>query len=271
MTILIFFMFLLKYSISLKEWWEDTAALELKSDNYWDIVGKEKYVVVKFYTKWCKYCREMAPEYEKIVDLLKKRKDVIVARLDGGTHEDVVVKYGIYSFPVVVLFEPGSVNGIAVYQGERKVNLMSKWVEINAPPLDEAKPSTNTTVTTKTASDSKVDINNEILTQVNKTDVTPELEFIKNEIVSLKSKIDSIEKEILTIKDLTKNITITNEEDSDSDIEKKVTPWFDDIKMPSPFSIVVACSGISVLLALAITIKRIFSKTLKNAELHDKV
>ena len=42
--------------------------VELTSGNFDEIVGKEKYVVVKFYTKWCRYCRIMAPEYEKLYE-----------------------------------------------------------------------------------------------------------------------------------------------------------------------------------------------------------
>ena len=59
---------LIQTTLSIKEWWEETKVPILNETNFYDIIGHEKYVVVKFFTKWCIYCKYMSPEYEKFFE-----------------------------------------------------------------------------------------------------------------------------------------------------------------------------------------------------------
>jgi hypothetical protein len=196
----------------------------------------------------------MSPEYDKLFDnFIEKRSDIVIGRLDADTppNTDISIRYGIYSFPVVVLFEPGSFHAKSVFQGERITRVMSKWVEINAPPVIKEIPVKKTNTTNLITADN-------IMEKVNKTEVTPEIEFIKNEVANLKSKLERAEKEIATLKNITKNKTESNSTDFK-------------FEMPSTFNIIIICSSAMVFFALAVTLKRLFTKTLKDLEPHDKV
>jgi hypothetical protein len=206
----------------------------------------------------------MAPEYDMLFDHFKdKRPDLVISRLEGEGNGEIAMKYGIYQFPIVVLFEPGSVYANSVFQGERVFKVMSKWVEINAPKKEAAKADvavTNTTIVANVTTTGLLE--NSIMDKVkNKTEVTSELEYIKNEVVSLKTKIDKVEKDIATLKNLTISVQVN----------ENITGGFIKFEMPSTFNIVIMCSAAMVFFALAVTLKRLFSKTLKNLEPHDKV
>lgn len=125
-------------SYAFKEWWEDSKVVELTDANFESIVGQDKYVFVKFYTKWCKYCRMMADEYEKLHDIYtEKRKDVIIARLEGGSNEKTIMKYGILSFPFLALFPPDSFKMKAVFQSKRLAVIMDEWLQQNTPTVQK--------------------------------------------------------------------------------------------------------------------------------------
>lgn len=125
-------------SFAFKEWWEDSKVVELTDDNFESIVGQDKYVFVKFYTKWCRYCRMMADEYEKLHNIyVEKRKDVVVARLEGGSNEKTIMKYGILSFPFLALFPPDSLKMKAVYKSKRLAEVMDEWLQQNTPTLQK--------------------------------------------------------------------------------------------------------------------------------------
>ena len=110
--------------------------LELNNRNFFEIVGKEKYVIVKFYTKWCKFCRILSPAYEEFYEEKKlTRKDIIVARIEGDYNEEICYEYGIDAFPKVVLFYPYSIEMKSDFEGKRTLKSLNLWVEEMAPEL----------------------------------------------------------------------------------------------------------------------------------------
>ena len=60
----------------IKEWWEDSSAIDLTTTNIYKYIGKDKYVIVEFFTKWCFYCKLLFPEYEKIYNDNKRFTDL---------------------------------------------------------------------------------------------------------------------------------------------------------------------------------------------------
>jgi len=106
LTLFSFFYFISQIN-SLSEWWEHTNAVELTNDNFFDYVGKDKYVIVKFFTKWCHYCKKMSPQYEKLHDYYQnKREDLIIARVECSENEYLALQYKIPSYPTVAMFYP---------------------------------------------------------------------------------------------------------------------------------------------------------------------
>ena len=93
---MIIYFFLINYVFSLKEWWEDSKAVELNSNNFKTTLGNNKFLVVKFYTKWCHYCKLLAPTYDLLVDKIheKNKTDLItISRLEANANNEISMLY----------------------------------------------------------------------------------------------------------------------------------------------------------------------------------
>lgn len=113
-----------------KEWWEDSKALELTENNFYDHIGKNQFVLVKFYTTWCKFCRLIAPEYEILIDKVKEsRTDILIARINSEANSSISRNYGISSFPQLVLFAPEDKDIYLIYSSnDRKASAIFGWL-----------------------------------------------------------------------------------------------------------------------------------------------
>jgi len=61
-----------------------------------------------------------------------KRKDIVIAKLDGWTFNAIPQEYGIRNFPEIVLFKKGSKEIASKFEGEapeRTAEKMSEWIE----------------------------------------------------------------------------------------------------------------------------------------------
>ncbi len=207
--------------------------VELTTSNFEEIVGKDKYVVVKFYTRWCGYCRLMSPEYEKLFDMYKeKRSDIVIARLEASINEEISMKYGIYSFPMVVIFHPNDLHVKDLFQGRRVASVISEWIDKNSPMIE------NKMLEVKKEMNFENLDQNMIIIKANKTEVTDEFEFIKREIITLKNRVEKLEKEIEGFKSL--NNTLSTYE------------------YPKTFNIILFLGIGFTLIALLYTVKRLF-------------
>ena len=64
-----------------------------------------------------------------------KRDDIIIARIEASINEQISMRYGIYSFPMVVLFFPKDQHVHALFQGKRVADMFDMWIQANAPAL----------------------------------------------------------------------------------------------------------------------------------------
>lgn len=220
--------------------------MDLTTENFFDIVGKDKYVLVKFYTRWCGYCRIMHPEYDKLNEIMKEtRDDVIIARLEGSINEDITLIYEIFSFPKIVLYHPGSVDIKGSFRGQRIASVMQSWIEQNAPRLEKKlkyldedksnnkenvknvrkesekkseKIENNSNRKDKSEKNKSYDLEDNIDAKkinnnnnIDNNKVTGEVEFLKNEILNMKNRVVNIEKDIEELKSITaKNVEMIN-------------------------------------------------------------
>ena len=244
---------------------------ELTTENWEENVGRDKYVVVKFYTRWCHYCRLMAPEYDKLFDMYKDvRKDLVIARLEGSVNEDISNKYGIYSFPIIVLFKPNDLHGQGVFQGNRVANFMKIWIDSNIPEvanIEEQKKIDNSPTIASTKNETTQVFEVRI---ANKSVMTDEFEFFGREVDSLNQKIKKLEHEMQEIK---KNFSFI---DKFEDLNKKnqTETFFKEnkFKLPSLVDVITYLLFLLILIALYLTVKRILKmKNSINLPIHSKV
>ena len=104
--------------------------VSLNNKNFFDIVGKDEHVFVKFFAPWCGHCKRLAPEYEKLSDALASNKQVVIAEIDcdNSDNKDVCGKYGVSGYPTLKFFRRGSTEPDD-YNGARSLDDLKKFVE----------------------------------------------------------------------------------------------------------------------------------------------
>ena len=167
--------------------------MQLNNFNFDEYVGKNNYVIVEFYTKWCHFCKFLYPEYEKLVEEYKdKRKDIIIARIDGQENDFTIQRYEIFRFPVIVLFKPNDKHIYKIYQNQRIFDELNNWVNESCPPIIEDKKE-------RSEKDDNI-IRNETF-KINVSDyenqnLTTEEEYITNQFIYINKRIDKIKNKL---------------------------------------------------------------------------
>ena len=125
-------------------WWENVRAKQLTVSNFDKIVGKGKYVLVEFYTKSCGYCRQFYPDLnrlqEEFMGKSPPRTDIVIAKIDAEEERDLSRRYGISSYPTIVLFFPNNFNFPQKYMFDRNFQVMREYLMI-LPPSESNKVS----------------------------------------------------------------------------------------------------------------------------------
>ena len=166
-------------------------------------MGQKRYVLIKFFTKWCQFCQLLSPEYERLVDIINNtRKDIIIGRVDVGNNDITKSRYGIRQFPIVALFFPGSKRIHTVYQGLRKAEEIADWLNQLCPKIeikeDEEiiiKEENDINENNEKSDESSLEIDMDKI-KINKDEITTKNEFIKEEFFELQKKLDEIEYKI---------------------------------------------------------------------------
>ena len=170
-------------------------AVELNNDNFDEYIGKNNYVIVEFYTKWCHFCKLLSPEYDKLAEEYNnKRKDVIISRIEGQANDFTLQRFGIFRFPVIALFKPKSKKIYSIFQNERTFEILNNWVNESCPVLtDEEKKIEDNNNINETNNESLI-IN---MTEIEKNqNLTTENEYIKNEFIDINKRIENIKKRL---------------------------------------------------------------------------
>ena len=165
--------------------------MELNNDNFDEYIGHNNYVVVEFYTKWCKFCKLLAPEYDKLAEEYKnKRKDIIISRIEGQANDFTLQRFDIFRFPVIALFKPNKKQIYSIFLNQRNFDELNKWVNESCPIInkEEKKNADNNN------NNENITIN---MTEIEKNqNLTTENEYIKNEFIDINKRIENIKNKL---------------------------------------------------------------------------
>jgi len=75
------------------------APINLTKDNFNDIVGGDKTVLIDFWASWCGPCRRFAPVFEATA---AEYPDVVFAKVNTEEERELAGYFGIRSIPTIV-------------------------------------------------------------------------------------------------------------------------------------------------------------------------
>ncbi len=77
--------------------------INLTNENFNDLINEE-YVLVDFYATWCGPCKMMHPVLQNIAS---SRANIKIVQVDIDKFEEIAKRYEVMSIPTLVLFKNG--------------------------------------------------------------------------------------------------------------------------------------------------------------------
>ncbi|XP_037136029.1 protein disulfide-isomerase A4 [Syngnathus acus] len=96
---------------------EENGVLVLTDDNFDTFMEGKDTVLIEFYAPWCGHCKQFAPEYENIAQILKENQPPIpVAKVDATEAKDLGSRFEVSGYPTIKIFKKGEAID---YDGDR--------------------------------------------------------------------------------------------------------------------------------------------------------
>lgn len=96
-----------------------------RTQEFDDLLTKEKFVLVDFWATWCAPCRMIAPVIEKLAEQYEEK--ITVAKVDVDQQQELSIRYGIQSIPTVILFKEGKIAAKEI--GVKPLNSFTKLLD----------------------------------------------------------------------------------------------------------------------------------------------
>ena len=90
-----------------------------------DVLKSSEPVVVDFWAEWCGPCKMIAPALEEISEEMSGQ--VKITKLNIDENQDMAMKYGVRSIPMLILFKDG--EPMATQIGAAPKGKLSDWIK----------------------------------------------------------------------------------------------------------------------------------------------
>ena len=79
---------------------------ELSADNFDEVIGSNKIVVVDFWAPWCGPCKAIAPIIDELAEAYGA--EITFAKVNTDAYESIAQAQGIRSLPTIRIFKDGT-------------------------------------------------------------------------------------------------------------------------------------------------------------------
>ncbi len=83
------------------------AVIKLSKENFSEIIGGEKKVLIDFYADWCGPCRMVSPIIDEIAE---ENSEIAVCKVNVDENPDLAGEFGVMSIPTLVVMEKGEIK-----------------------------------------------------------------------------------------------------------------------------------------------------------------
>jgi thioredoxin 1 len=88
------------------------AVVTITSDNFQkEVIESDKPVLLDFWASWCGPCRMVSPMVDQIAE---ERSDVKVGKVNVDEEQDLAMRFGVQSIPMLVVMKNGEVTNATV-------------------------------------------------------------------------------------------------------------------------------------------------------------
>jgi len=106
-------------------------AVDLNQDN-WNTFTKGRSIFVKFYSKTCPHCQEIAVAWNKLADAWKNDETRIIGEVDCDVEKSLCKANEIKGIPTILY---GDSLGLEEYGGKKDFKLLNNFVEKELVPV----------------------------------------------------------------------------------------------------------------------------------------
>ena len=86
--------------------------------------------IVLYYADWCGHCKQMKPEWEKLVDMFKGNQNINIADVESSYIDKLTMPPTIIGYPTIKMYNNG--KHVADYEGIREADPMAKFAISNS-------------------------------------------------------------------------------------------------------------------------------------------
>ena len=90
-----------------------------------DVLNSDEPVVVDFWAEWCGPCKMIAPALEEISEEMNGQ--VKITKLNIDENQDMAMKYGVRSIPMLIMFKGG--EPMATQVGAAPKGKLADWIK----------------------------------------------------------------------------------------------------------------------------------------------
>jgi thioredoxin 1 len=84
-----------------------TYVTELNTENFHNIISKNRIVVVDIWALWCGPCKTLSPIIDEVGSYFGEK--ILVGKLDADSNSEIIKEIGVRNIPTVLIYKDGDV------------------------------------------------------------------------------------------------------------------------------------------------------------------